>query len=102
MFDLREPVRVGVEPVEIAVEYEFGVLRRRHHFDRGQRGGIAVKPSDDIKSFGLKIRRAGQDRRSIGVILRADAPRAGGLFHLRKSVHSAASFSAPPQLDPWP
>ena len=95
--------------MEIAVEHDLRRCRlpRRQLLDRIERGEIAVKPADDIKRLGGKIRRAREHRRRIGVIARAIAagllPPALELGQgAREHVHSAASFSAPPQLEPWP
>ena len=110
--DLREPVRLGVEPMEVAVEDDSD---RRHFlrgqlFDRIERRQIAVQPADDIERLGLEIRQPRKNLGRIDVIGRADAAGRfcsllcvrGGLGGADDRAHSAASFSAPPQLEPWP
>ena len=89
--------------MEIAVEYNacWRVFLRRHLFDRRKRGQIAVETADDIKQIGGKIRRAREHRRRIGVVGRAGAAGLQEFDGLGRD-HSAASFSAPPQLEPCP
>ena len=73
--DRGEPVRLGVEPMEVAVEND--CCRRRfgrgQPLDRGERFDIAVEPADHIKRIGGKIRRAREHRGRITVIARAEA-----------------------------
>ena len=62
--DLGEPVRLGVEPVEVAVEND------RHRralvcgqpLDRIERGKIAVESADDVEHVGGEFRRAVEHR----------------------------------------
>ena len=80
---------------------------RRQTLDRLERGEIAVEPADHIERLGDEIRRAREHAWRIAVVERANA--AGRSVSVgasrrceRRRVHSAASFSAPPQLEPWP
>ena len=106
-FDLLEPAGLGVEPVEIAIEdqHRRAALPGRQELDRLKRGEIAVKAADDVERVGGEIRFAREYGWCIGVVARADAAgvvrRVGGIGERAvQDVHSAASFSAPPQLEP--
>ena len=111
--DLREPVRLGVEPVIIAVEHDGdrSALARRKPRDLAERREVSVEAADDVENVGGEIRRTVQRRRPDsdsrrGRCARRDprpSPQGGGEHTARgASIHSAASFSAPPQLEPWP
>ena len=82
-FDAGKPVGLGIEPMEIAVEYAGNrrALHRRQHVDCRKRRQIAVEPSDHIKRFGREIRRARKDARRIAIIVGADPAGCAIRFH---------------------
>jgi hypothetical protein len=117
LLDLGKPVAVGVEPVVVAVEDDRRSLRAGEVLDAIERLEIAVEPADDIEHVGGKIRRTIEHRGRIAVVGGTHAPRAlvrrarrgrlrregaGKPSRIEAHCHSAACFSAPPQLDPWP
>ena len=107
-FDAGEPIGLGIEPVEVTVEHagDRRALCRRQIVDRSKRCKIAVEPANHVQRVGGKIGRAREHARGIAVIVGTDA--AGRAVRLRRMqrrqgrVHSAASFNAPPQLEPCP
>jgi hypothetical protein len=117
LLDLGEPVLLGVEPVEIAIEDDRRSLFVGQPLDLSECREVAVEPTDDIEHARGKFRRAIEDSRRVAVIGWACPAGAFGLIVIRADfygvdaaepsrtkelAHSAASFSAPPQLDPWP
>jgi hypothetical protein len=117
LLDLGEPIAVGVEPVEVAVEDDHRSLRAGEAFDAIERREIAVEPADDIEHAGGEFRRAIEHRVRVAIVGGAHAARAparavmlGGFrceggcapSRIERRRHSAACLSAPPQLDPWP
>ncbi len=104
--DLGEPIGRCVEPMKIAVEDDGRVFGFRQPLDCLERRQIAVQPADDVEHVRLDLRRAAERRRIVAIIERAHPPGGGRAVDRRadaaKPHHSAASFNAPPQLEPWP
>ena len=68
-----------------------------------ERREVAVKPADDVERLGDSISARAVEHRGRIVIIEPgrSGRRLPGCGAVRKA-HSAASFSAPPQLEPWP
>ena len=53
--DLGEPVRLGIEPMKIAIENHLSVFARRQPFDFGECREVAVEPAGDVQHVGSQL-----------------------------------------------